>query len=49
MNQLKITRAYIGADNVTTFVVPLPEGDITEFLLARFGIDALPLIITEII
>jgi len=49
MKQLKITRAYIGADNITTFVIPLPEGDITEFLVARYGIDALPLIITEII
>jgi hypothetical protein len=49
MKMLKITRAYIDLDEVITFSIPLPEGDITEFLLARFGIDALPLIITETI
>jgi hypothetical protein len=46
---LKITRAYLDSNDVAVFVVPVPEGDITEFLLQRYGIDALPLIITEIV
>jgi hypothetical protein len=49
MKMLKITRGYIDSDDVAIFTIPLPEGDITEFLLSRFGIDALPLIITEVI
>ena len=46
---LKITRAYLESDDIAVIIVPVPEGDITEFLLQRYGIDALPLIITEII
>jgi hypothetical protein len=46
---LKITRAYLDSDDITVIIIPLPTGDITEFLLARYGIDALPLIITEVI
>jgi hypothetical protein len=46
---LKITRAYLESNDVAVIIVPVPEGDITEFLLQRYGIDALPLIITEII
>jgi hypothetical protein len=46
---LKITRAYLDSDDITITIIPMPEGDITEFLLARYGIDALPLITTEII
>ena len=46
---LKITRAYIDSNDVTVTIIPMPSGDITEFLLARYGVDALPLIITETI
>jgi|APCry1669189472_1035225.scaffolds.fasta_scaffold01305_10 hypothetical protein len=46
---LEITRYIPELDTTLVTVVPMPSGDVTEYLLHRYGIDALTYIVTRTI